>query len=50
MPRLFWRKTYDLQMNNYYDTFLLPFLIAALNDGYVNNRCGVVDSSVEISL
>lgn len=48
MLRLFWRNTYDLQMNNYCDPFLLPFLIVALNDGYINNRCGVVGSSVEI--
>lgn len=46
--RLFWRNTYDLQMNNYCDTFLLPFLIVALNEGYINNRCDVVGSSVEI--
>lgn len=27
---------------------LLPFLIVALNDGYIYNRCGVVGSSVEM--
>lgn len=46
--RLFWKNMYDLQMNNYCDTFLLPFLIVALNDGYIYNRCGVVGSSVEM--
>lgn len=46
--RLFWRNTYDLQMNNYCGKFLLPFLIVALNDGCINNRCGVVGSNIEM--
>ena len=41
---LFWKNTYDLQMNNHSDTFL----IVALNEGYINNRSDAVCASIEI--